>query len=188
MAIPISIPVIPEAPPGFILIISKVILRESLGLEISYQMVISNIFNLLGASRIEVSRAASMTVPKADLKAEVPSKNGKTLHTNVPMAMLMAPVWPPTHPLQIMSVEDSLDGEGSSEPDPPPYTCDFVMEGAPLPSTKGVRPWADRHVGKEADCIGKALLLPTDMENWKIMEGEGMLLALKRNVVLVGIN
>ena len=87
-----------------------------------------------------------------------------------------------------MSVEDSPDGEGSSEPDPPPYTCDFVMEGAPFPSTKGVRPWADRHVGKEADCMGKALLLPTDMENWKIMEGEGMFLALKRNVVLVGIN
>lgn len=197
MAKPILVPVIPEAPPGFTLIVSKVIPRESLGLEISYQMVISDIFNLLGASRIEVSRAASITTPKADPKAkrphggsqgEVPSKNGKTLHTNVPMAIPMAPVQPLTHHLQIMSVEDSPNGEGSFEPDPPPYTCDFVMEGAPFPSTKGVRPWADRHVGKEADCMGKALLLPTDMENWKIMEGEGMLLALKRNVVLVGIN
>ena len=171
--------------------------RESLGLEISYQMVISDIFNLLRALRTEVSRAASMTISKADPKAKrphggsqgkVPSNNGKTIHTNVPMAMPVAPVWPLTHPSQIMSVEDSPDGEGSFEPDPPPFTCDFVMEGAPLPSTKGVRPWADRHVGKEADCVGNALLLPTDMENWKIMEREGMLLALKRNVVLVGIN
>ena len=122
MAIPILVP-------GFTLIVSKVIPRESLGLEISYQMVISDIFNLLGASRIEVSRAAFMTIPKVDPKAkrphggsqgEVPSKNGKTLHTNVPMAIPMAPVQPLTHHLQIMSVEDSPDGEGSSEPDPPP--------------------------------------------------------------------
>nr|POE60761.1 hypothetical protein CFP56_44120 [Quercus suber] len=162
MAVPFSVPVIPKAPPGFTFIFYEVIPRESLGLEISYQMVISDIFDLLGASRTEVSRAASMTIPKVDPKAkrplggsqgEVLSKNGKTLHTNVPMAMSMALVWPLTNPLQIMSVEDSLDGRGSSEPDPPLYTCDFFMEGAPLPSTKGVRPWADRHVGKEADYV-----------------------------------
>lgn len=65
MAIPILVP-------GFTLIVSKVIPRESLGLEISYQMVISDIFNLLGASRIEVSRAAFMTIPKVDPKAKRP--------------------------------------------------------------------------------------------------------------------
>ena len=36
--------------------------------------------------------------------------------------------------------------------------------------------------------MGKALFLPTNMENQKTMEGQGMFLALKRNVVLVGIN
>lgn len=86
------------------------------------------------------------------------------------MAVLVALVWPPTHHLQIMSVEDSPHGIGSSKPNPSPYTCDFVMEGAFLPSTKGVRPWANRHVGKEANCVGKTLLCSIDMENWKIME------------------
>ena len=62
------------------------------------------------------------------------------------------------------------------------------MEGAPLPSNEGVKPWSDRHGGKVADCVGKALLLPTNMENWKKMDEEGMLLALKRNMVLVRIN
>lgn len=68
-----------------------------------------------------------------------------------------------------------------------PYTRDFIMEGAPLPSNEGVRPWSDRHGGKVADYVGKALLLPIVMGNWKKMDGEGMLLALKRNVVLVRI-
>lgn len=45
-----------------------------------------------------------------------------------------------------------------------------------------------RHGGKVADSVGKALLLPTDMKNWKKMDREGMLLALKRNVVLVRTN
>lgn len=162
MAVPFLVLVIPKAPPGFTFIFYEVIPYESLGLEISYQMVISDIFDLLGAPRIEVSRAAYVTIPKADPKAkrplggsqgEVLSKNGKTLHTNVPMAMSVAPDWPLTNPLQIMSVEDSLDGRGSSKPDPLFYTCDFFMEGAPLPSTNGVRPKSDRHVGKEADYV-----------------------------------
>ena len=68
---------------------------------------------------------------------------------------------------------------------PPPYACEFVMEGAPLPSNEGVRPWATRHGEKVADCVRKALLLPSDMEQWKGMEGQGMIYALKRNMVLV---
>lgn len=149
MVVPFSVPVIPKAPLGFTFIFYEVIPRESLGLEISYQMVILDIFDLLGALRTEVSRAASTTIPKADPKAkrplgssqgEVLSKNGKTLHTNVLMAMSVALVWPSTHPLQIMSVDDSPDGRGSFEPNPLPYTCDFLMEGVLLPSTKGVRP------------------------------------------------
>ena len=149
MVVPISIPIIPEAPPRFTLIVSEVILHENLGLEMSYQMVISDIFYLLGALRTKVLRASSIATPKATPKAkrphggsqdDVPSKNGKTLHTKVLMAMTVAPVQPLAYPLQIMSVKDSPDGGGSSEPDPPRYSCDFVMEGALLPSTKVARP------------------------------------------------
>lgn len=72
MVIPISVPVILEALPGFTLIVSEVIPYEILGLEMSYQMVISDIFDLLRALRTEVSRVASMAIPKAATKAKRP--------------------------------------------------------------------------------------------------------------------
>lgn len=72
MVIPILVPVIPEALLGFTLIVSEVISYEILGLEMSYQMVISDISNLLRASRTEVSRVASMAIPKAATKAKRP--------------------------------------------------------------------------------------------------------------------
>ena len=74
--------------------------------------------------------------------------------------------------MQILDIEDSQVGEGSSELAPHLYTCNFIMEGATFLSNDCIRPWLDRHGGKWLTVWENALLLPTDMENWKVMDGE----------------
>lgn len=49
---------------------------------------------------------------------------------------------------------------GSSERPLHPYSCEFMLKGALLPFTEGVRPWAYEYEGEVAKCMGKALLLP----------------------------
>lgn len=160
--------------------------------------MIPNVVDLLGAPRTNDSKVTSKTAHKAAAKAkrlrggpqsEAQAKKSKTTRTKVPIAVTTVAAQNPTPPLETVDVKESQVGEGPSKPAaPPPYTRDFIMEGAPLPSNEGVRPWLDKHGGKVADCVGKTLLLPTNMENRKKMDGEGNLLALKRNMVLVRIN
>ena len=42
-----------------------------------------------------------------------------------------------------------------------------MVEGVPLPTNERARPWREGHRGGVVECIGKALLLPKDMRNWK---------------------
>lgn len=69
-----------------------------------------------------------------------------------------------------MDVEDSQVGEGSFEPTPPLYTCNFIMEGTPLSSNEGGRPWLDMHGGKVVDYVGKC---PSASYRHGKLEGDG---------------
>lgn len=164
MAILSSKSIIPKALQGITLVISEVIPCEDL--EMSYQRMILDIVDLLIAPWTDDSKATSKDTAKAQRPHGGTQGEGSS--------------WPPT-PQQILDIEDSQVGEGSSELVPPPYTCDFIMEGASLPSNEGVRPWLDRHGNKMDDSVGKTLLLPMNMENWKVMDGKGMLFGLEED-------
>jgi len=97
----------------------------------SYQRVIPDIVDLLGALRTDDLKVTSKTAHKAAAKAkrlrggpqsEAQAKKSKTTQTKVPTAITMVATRNPTPPLEIVDVKESQVGEGPSEPTPPPFT------------------------------------------------------------------
>lgn len=59
------------------------------------------------------------------------------------------------------------------------------MDGVPLLATDRVRPWKEGRGGKVADCVGKAVLLPKDINHWAKWDDESLLLNMKREAIMV---
>lgn len=51
-----------------------------------------------------------------------------------------------------------------------------MVDREPLPAIDTVRPWRESHGGKVVECVGKAILLPEDMNHWAKWDDESLLL------------
>lgn len=66
-----------------------------------------------------------------------------------------------------------------------PYTRAFLLDEESLSAFERVRPLKEGLSGHIFYCVGKALLLPKDMERWEDWTDEDLLLNIKREAIMV---
>ena len=67
----------------------------------------------------------------------------------------------------------------------PAYTHSFSVDGVPLLATDRVRPWREGYGGKDAESVGKTVLLPEDIKHWAKWDYNSLILNVKREAIMV---
>ncbi|XP_050283530.1 uncharacterized protein LOC126723780 [Quercus robur] len=169
--------------------IQAAILQEKSPAEMSFQrgrVTLSQILAIPIMSQAYTPPSQAATIPAAPSAppviavADTPASESRAGRKRLKGSSSSRPVVAPdfeNYPPDLGDIH--VDAKGAST-----YVKAFMVDEEQLPATDRVRPWREGHGGKVAECVGKALLFPEDMNHWVKWDDEFLLLNMNGEAIM----